>query len=127
MKPALAIFIVLAATTAPAWSAPPCTHEVLNVEGRPVSVDYCVSAAPHGNGGAEIVVPVTATYASSGGTLRRAVELHFLAGEGVSRVIESLDLTKVGLAGTLHLTLAYSHGMVRVDGALLTPGALTIK
>jgi hypothetical protein len=27
----------------------------------------------------------------------------------------------------LHLTLAYSSGQVRLEGALLTPGAITIK
>ncbi len=75
----------------------------------------------------EIIVPVVATYSAPGGTLRRPIDLHFIAGEGISRVLESLDLTKVGLSGTLHLTLAYSRGLVRVEGALLTPGAITIK
>jgi hypothetical protein len=42
-------------------------------------------------------------------------------------VLESLDLSKLGLSGTLHLTLAYVQGLVHVEGALLTPGAITIK
>ena len=74
-----------------------------------------------------MVVPVAATYSAPGGSLQRALELHFLEGEGTSRVLESLDLGKLGLAGTLHLTLAYSRGQVRLEGALLTPGAITIK
>jgi len=85
-----------------------------------------VSAASRTSGPEEIV-PVTATYSARGGSMRRTIELHFIAGEGVSRVIQSLDLTTLGLTGTLHLTLAYSRGLVRVEGALLTPGAITIK
>jgi hypothetical protein len=45
----------------------------------------------------------------------------------VSRVLESLDLRQVGIAGILHLTLAYAAGVVRVEGAMLTPGAITVK
>ncbi len=125
---ALAILTILAAVAAPASGAAPlCTQETLTVEGSPLTVAYCVSATPRANGADEVIVPVSARYAAPGGTLARAIELHFVAGEGVSRVLESLDLTKVGLTGVLHLTLAYAHGLVRVEGALLTPGAITIK
>jgi hypothetical protein len=127
MTRALPVFIILAATTAFGRAAAPCTQEVLRVEGAPVTITYCISAAPRANGTDEVIVPVNATYAAPGGTLRRATELHFVAGEEISRVLESLDLTKVGLTGTLHLTLAYSRGLVRVEGALLTPGAITVK
>lgn len=110
----------------PALAAPPCTQETLTVEGSPVTVAYCIAGKSRVDGSEEIV-PVSASYSAPGGTLRRSTDLHFLAGEGVSRVLESLDLTKVGLTGTLHLTLAYSRGVVRLEGALLTPGAITIK
>ena len=79
------------------------------------------------NGADETIVPVAASYSAPRASLRRSLELHFIAGEPVSRVLESLDLGQLGLAGTLHITLAYSHGVVRVEGALLTPGAITIK
>jgi len=125
---ALAIAAVLAASTASAApAADSCTQETLSVEGTPVAIGYCISGAPRANGAEEVIVPVVATYSAPGGTLRRPIDLHFIAGEGVSRVLESLDLAKVGLSGTLHLTLAYSRGLVRVEGALLTPGAITIK
>jgi hypothetical protein len=128
MRRALTIFIVLAASTVPArLLATPCTQETLTVEGTPVTIGYCVAGPLRANGAEEVIVPVTATYSASGGTLRRSLDLHFMAGEGVSRVLASLDLSKVGLTGTLHLTLAYSHGLVEVEGALLTPGAITIK
>ncbi len=128
MTRALTIFIVLAVTTVPAaLSAAPCTQETVTVEGAPVTIGYCISGSIRPSGEQEVIVPVTASYSAPGGTLRRAIDLHFIAGEGVSRVLESLDLTKLGLTGTLHLTLAYSRGLVRLEGALLTPGAITIK
>lgn len=124
----LTMFIVLAAGTArAAVSAPACSQETLSVQGTPVTIAYCVTGALRANGAAEVIVPVTVTYSAPGGSVHRASELHFLSGEGVSRVLQSLDLTGVGLAGTLHLTLDYSHGVVEVEGALLTPGAITIK
>ncbi len=126
MARALALFIILAATTALAAAAP-CTQEVLRVQGVPVTIGYCIDGLPQTGGTDEVIVPVTATYAAPGGTIRRLRQLHFVAGEGTSRVLESLDLTQLGLSGTLHLTLAYSHGLVQVEGALLTPGAITIK
>jgi hypothetical protein len=127
MKRALTIFIVLAASTVPAFAGAPCTQETLTVEATPVTIAYCISGALRSTGAEEIIVPVTATYTAPGGSLRRTSELHFMNGEGVSRVLESVDLTKLGLAGILHLTLAYSRGLVRIEGALLTPGAITIK
>lgn len=128
MRRALTIFIVLATgTVTAARPAAACSQETVTVEGAPVTIGYCISGPLQANGAEEVIVPVTATYAAPGGTLRRAIDLHFIAGEGVSRVLESLDLTELGLTGTLHLTLAYSRGLVRLEGALLTPGAITIK
>ncbi|HEY6485653.1 MAG TPA: hypothetical protein VIX83_04660 [Candidatus Cybelea sp.] len=119
--------MVAVALPAAAAAAPACTSETLLVGRTPVSVSYCVTGSVRATASHEIIVPVTATFAAPGGTLRRASELHFLAEESTSRVLESLDLTKLGLSGTLHLTLAYIRGAVRVEGALLTPGAITIK
>jgi hypothetical protein len=128
MMRALTIFIAMAASTVRlATAASPCTQEALTVEGAPVAVGYCVSGVVRSNGSDELVVPVAASYSGPGGALRLSLQLHFIAGERVSRVIQSLDLTKLGLTGTLHMTLAYSSGLVRLEGALLTPGAITIK
>ncbi|MBV9720218.1 MAG: hypothetical protein JOZ77_12965 [Candidatus Eremiobacteraeota bacterium] len=128
MRRALTIFIVVAASTVPkAYGATSCTQEILSIQATSVTIGYCVSGPARGNGAQEIIVPVTETYSAPGGMLRRSTELHFIDGEPVSRILENLDLAKVGLRGTLHLTLAYSGGLVRVEGALLTPGAITIK
>jgi hypothetical protein len=128
MRQALSICIVVAASSLPvAAGAAPCTQEKLTVEGRPVTIGYCVSGPLRSTGTAEVIVPVTATYSAPGGSFQRMLELRFMDGEGVSRVLESLDLSALGLSGTLHITLAYSHGLVQLEGALLTPGAITIK
>jgi hypothetical protein len=124
---AFALTIAFAAATAASANAAQCTVENLTVRGTPVTVSYCVTAAPRSGGPQEIIVPVVATYSAPARSFRRTSELHFLAGESVSRVLESLDLSQLGLTGTLHLTLAYIQGLVHVEGALLTPGAITIK
>jgi hypothetical protein len=110
-----------------AAAAPGCTQETLNVRGTPVTIAYCVNGTPRSTDADEIIVPVVASYGAPGGSFSRSIEMHFVAGEGVSRIIESLDLSRLGMSGTLHLTLAYADGRVRIDGALLTPGAITIK
>jgi hypothetical protein len=127
MTGALVLLIASAALTAGSADAAQCTVEPLTVQGTPVTISYCVTGAPRSTGTQEIIVPVVATYSAPARSLRRAIELHFLAGEGVSRVLESLDLTQLGLRGMLHLTLAYVQGLVHLEGALLTPGAITIK
>jgi hypothetical protein len=104
-----------------------CSQETLTVRGAPVTVSYCVGGSIRSTDATELIVPVAATYSAPGGTVRRSVNLRFVAGERTSRIIENLDLRQLGLAGTLHLTLAYAGGLVRVEEAMLTPGAITIK
>jgi hypothetical protein len=126
MSRALTVLVLLGATTVWSPAASQCTQQTLSVEGSPVSIGYCVSGVPSVKGSEEIV-PVTATYSAPKGSIQRTIQLHFIAGERVSRVIQSLELTPLGLTGTIHLTLSYSRGVVDVEGALLTPGAITIK
>lgn len=123
----LGLSLVAALHPAVAAAAPACTQETLNVRGTPVTIGYCVDGAARSAGGDEIIVPTAASYRAPGHAFSLSRQLHFVAGEGVSRVIESLDLTRLGLSGTLHLTLAFSSGLIHVEGALLTPGAITIK
>ncbi|MBV9055193.1 MAG: hypothetical protein JO351_00955 [Candidatus Eremiobacteraeota bacterium] len=126
---ALRIFTVWALlAAAPVRSvAADCTQETLTVQNTPVTIVYCVTGPARHDGTTEIFVPFSVRYSARGASAQRAGQLHFLADEGVSRVLSTIDLTAVNLAGTLHLTLAYSRGLVHVEGALLTPGAITIK
>lgn len=76
----------------------------------------------------ETTVDVAESYSASTGSFARKASLKFVSSEGPSRVLESLDLTKLGLpAGTLHLTLVYVTNSVSIESAILTPGAITIK
>jgi hypothetical protein len=122
-----ALTLLLAAVGPHAPPKLPCSTQTLTIEATAVTVSYCLSGATRATGTQEIAVPVVESYASSSRSVRRSSELHFLAGEGISRIIESVDLTQLGLTGTLHLTLTYVDGVVEVEGALLTPGAITIK
>ena len=119
--------LAVAATPLAAGAQAGCTQETLQVRGAPVGIGYCVDGPLRSDGADEIVVPVSATYTSPSGAVREQRALHFIAGENVSRILENLRLERIGMRGVLHMTLTYSRGVVRVEGALLTPGGITIK
>ncbi len=123
---AFVLLTLLAALPTSASAQAPCTRETLSVRGTPVAVGYCIvgsTASPAG----ETALRVAATYASGGHTIQRTSTMTFVSGEGPSRVLESVDLADLGLTGTLHLTLVYAGGTIRVESALLTPGAIIVK
>lgn len=128
MKPSLPSALVLALTLLPlgAGAQSHCSRETLSVRGTPLTVTYCVASAP-ANVAGEASLPVTGSYAARGSSFSRTTTLRFVEGEGPARTIENVDLSPLGLTGTLHLTLLYSGGTVRVETALLTPGAVVIK
>jgi len=119
------LFAALATASAPAQ--PRCSQETLNVRGTPVTIGYCPAGPPRSDVTGEILVPVAETYSSPAGTFTRQRQLHFLPGEGVSHVLDNVKLARLGMTGVLHLTLAYGNGAVWIEGAMLTPGAITIK
>jgi hypothetical protein len=121
-----AILLAFLALPATAGAQDRCTRETLTVKGTPVTIAYCVTGAPVANG-PEVSLPVSATYSAPGGSFSRASTMRFISGDGPSRVMENADLSRLGLTGTLHLTLVYSAGTVHIENALLTPGAVTIK
>lgn len=123
----VALAVILAFVPAVASAQGNCSSETLKVPGAPVTVSYCVTAATSPGPGDELLVPVTESYSAPGGSFRDTATLHFLAGESASRQIQSIDMTRLGSAGTLHLTLVYHGGRVEVESAILTPGAITIK
>jgi len=123
----LVLALALSATGTAGAQAGRCTRETLAVKGLPVTVSYCVSAEASAASGHDLPVAVTESYSTSRGSFSQQNTLQFIAGESVSRVIEDIALAKLGLEGTLHLTLVYRGGLVRIESALLTPGAITIK
>jgi hypothetical protein len=113
--------------SAQAQPAGRCTRETLNVRGTPLTVAYCIVSMGTASPGRELPVRVNASYATARGSWSQDLALQFIDGEDPSRVIQDLALDHVGLQGTLHLTLVLRGGAVRVDSAMLTPGAVTIK
>lgn len=104
-----------------------CTHETLFVSGTPLTAGYCVLSTGAASAGHELPVRVTETYSTPRTSFTQQATLRFISGEDASRVIEDLGLGRLGLDGTLHLTLVLRSGTVRIDSAMLTPGAVTIK
>jgi hypothetical protein len=123
----LALWLALATGTPPPLARQVCTQEPLRVEGTTISAIYCVTGAPYSAGADEQAVPVTETFRTPDASFQRAATLRFVSGEPTSRVMDRLDLAALKLSGVLHLTLALEGGAVRVEGALLTPGGITIK
>jgi hypothetical protein len=118
--------LVIAASAGPAGAAGACSSEVLKIRDVPVTVQYCLTGTPT-QSGPEMLVPVQGNYSSATGSFSRASTMRFVTGEGPARVLENVDLAGLGLGGTLHLTLAYDDGLVKIENAMLTPGAITIK
>ena len=121
---ALALSVPIAAAAQPAGR---CTRETLQVRGTPLTASYCVQGAASAAPGRDLPVHVIQTYSTPHGSWSEDTTLNFIAGEEWSRVIQDLPLDRVGLQGTLHLTLVLHGGTVRVDSAMLTPGAISIK
>jgi len=115
------------AGSALAQPASRCTHDTLAIRGESLAVTYCVTSVAHASAGDELRVGVLETYSAPHGTISQPVTLAFIAGEATSRVIEDLPLERLGMTGTLHLTLGLRGGLVRIESAILTPGAITIK
>ncbi|MDQ2872676.1 MAG: hypothetical protein M3R35_06075 [Candidatus Eremiobacteraeota bacterium] len=122
-----AVLVLGLATAASAQPAGRCTSETLRVRGTPVAATYCVHGNSDGPAGREIPVAVSERYSSPRGSFAQNATLSFIAGIEPSRVIEDVTLDRLGLTGTLHLTLVLRGGYVRIESAILTPGAITIK
>ena len=125
---ALALLLLpVLGTGAFAQPAPGCTRETLLVRGTALSVTYCVPAGPAAKRGSEATYAVAETYGSARGSFSQTSDLSFIAGDDPSRVIEDVELARVGLSGTLHLTLVMRKNAIHIESAMLTPGAITIK
>jgi hypothetical protein len=123
---AVAALAVLAWLRAPAVAAPGgCTHDALTVDGTALNVTLC--AQPQPAKGEKLAVAVTETFATAKADFTRTADLQFLAGAGTSRTIDNVALTPLGIGKTLHLTLVHDNGVVRLEHALLLPGAVTLK
>lgn len=124
MVTALAISLGSSASAQPSSR---CTREILMVRGTAVTAAYCVTSLGPAAAGRDLPVRVTETFSTSRGSFEQEAILRFIAGEEASRVIEDVALERLNMEGTLHLTLLLHGGLVHIEGAMLTPGAITIK
>jgi len=99
-----------------------CTHDTLGIDGAAVVARFCIpaeAAAPSVN--------VTETFTAKGKTLAKTTPLAIVTGALTSRTIDDIDLSSIGIARSLHMTLAYRAGAVHLEHALALPGATPVK
>ncbi len=126
----LAVPLVLTAWwAAPAGAGQACSSDSFTIDGAPVRVQICAPpgaprTAPPGR---PSPVGLTETLVSRNVTFSREVALDYFAGADYSRAIDDAPLQRFGIAKTLHMTIGYKPGSVRLEHALLVPGAIALK
>jgi hypothetical protein len=121
--------IILTGGRLPATAATPgpCSHDTLAVEGAPLTITLC--AEPHGppKPDAPLTVTTVESFATPRASFTRTAQLQFSAGDQASRTIDNVALLPLGIGKTLHMALRYQSGDVRLEHALLLPGAVPLK
>jgi hypothetical protein len=127
-------FAFLIGATVPSAAAGTCSTDTFTIDGSAVTLDMCLGAAPdpaasrHGSPAKAPAATLTETFTVKGQPpLVRALPLDALPADEPSRTIDDVPLEKLGLARTLHLTIAVRSSGVHLEHALLVPGALTLK
>ncbi|MDP9024493.1 MAG: hypothetical protein M3N13_03840 [Candidatus Eremiobacteraeota bacterium] len=109
--------VVMEGAGAPAAAANGCSTDTFSIEGRSVGIELCAART-------SLVETLSAPGQES--YVRRLALDADGGGEG-GRTIDDVALSRLGIAKTLHLTIAYKPGHVRLEHALLVPGALSLK
>ncbi len=121
----LAVAALVSTARSASAAGPGCSSDTFNVSGAPLSVEICAPAARPG-----VRAPVVATetlMARGGAAVVRRVSLDVVAADETSHTIDDAPLASIGIAGTLHMTIGYRAGIVRLEHALLVPGAIALK
>ena len=119
----------LAAGAAPPGAPAGCSSDAFTVDAAPLAVQIrlapvaLATAAP----GKPSSVALDETFSSRGTAFSRRISLEFFSGGDYSRSIDDVPLERFGIARTLHLTIGYKPGSVRLEHALLVPGAIPLK
>ncbi len=107
-----------------ATAAPACSSDAFTIDGSTLTVSLCAPSDAKGQSTAH----VTETLSVRGqAPYVRDVTLELVSGAESSRTIDDAPLQRLGFARTLHLTIAYRNGSVRLEHALLVPGAIALK
>jgi hypothetical protein len=99
-----------------------CTGDSLTLDGIIVAARFCVPS-----GAAAPSVSVTETFRAGGKIVTKTLALAVVSDAVTSRTIDDVDLTPLGAQHSLHMTLAYRGGLVRLEHALALPGAVPVK
>jgi len=102
-----------------------CSSDTFAVDGTPLGVAICAraQAAPAGS---PLIFTETLTVKGQP-PLEHELKVDVVAGESSAHAIDDVPLAKLGIAKTLHLALSYRAGTVRLEHALLVPGAISLK
>jgi hypothetical protein len=126
---ACALALALSFGTAAAATPETCSSDAFAIDGSQVAVQTCAAGpaakapATPKPGSASIVQ----TFSSHGASFSQTTSVEYLPGSEVSRTIADVSLAPLGIAKTLHMTIAYKPGSAKVERALLVPGAIVLK
>jgi hypothetical protein len=123
---------VLACSPAAASAAEGCSSDSFVVDGAQLSVAVCATVppapllkgAPPPKAGS---IALVETFSTKTASFSRTTVLDPLSGNDFSRTIDDVSLAPLGVAKTLHMTIAYKAGTARLEHALLVPGAIALK
>jgi hypothetical protein len=128
---ALALVAVVAGRPLCAQPEDACSHDVFTVDGTVVGVALCPGPDTRARKdvGRGIEVGIAQTFSAKGASFVQTVNLEFMDSGEASRTIEDVSLEPLGIPKSLHLTIGFAPraGTVRLEHALLVPGALTLK
>jgi hypothetical protein len=121
---AIAIAISFLGVASAAPSPAGCSSDAFSIDGSSLAVGLC----PAETGSTASKAALTETLTIKGQPpLVRPVTIDLLPGADTSRTIDDAPLEKLGIAKTLHLTIAYKNGAAHLEHALLVPGAIALK
>lgn len=127
--PAAALALALSLGTASAAVPEGCSSDAFAIDGSQVTVQVCL-------GGPSAKAPATPrsgsvslveTFSTHDASFSQTTSVDYLAGAEVSRAIDDVSLARLGIARTLHMTIAFKPGSAKLERALLIPGAVVLK
>lgn len=118
--------VLVLAAPASAQGGGRCTSETLTVDGQQIGATFCVVDKTGAGPNKPVRVTLSETLTSSAANLKRNATLDFVA-DDPSRAIDDIPLAALGIKKTLHATFLLSGWGVRLEHALLIPGAVTVK
>lgn len=124
MRTFVAVLALFAASIVPVLGQPAqrCSRDTFSVAGQAVSVTVCAGAPDGGK-----TVAVTETFKNAATSFNHTTSIEVLPGAAVSRAVDDVSLSPLGLQYTMHLTLAHREAAVTIEHALLLPGAVPLK